>query len=207
MNELIGWDLVYLIQQYYTANQILSIADPLNGQHWIEINRPAMKPDGTPYYAEVLNPETGEPETDEYGALLMAPINSIDSGLSYADIDVKVDSVNYNNAQEQNQLMFETFLQGPVGQSVLQMNPAGYMQIAAMQTREYGSKYSAEVSQILMQTAQMVSQGQIDPTLAMTGGDMQSIMGGAMGGATGNTENGPSSQRLQIPTKFNNGDN
>ncbi len=205
MNELIGWDLVYLIQQYYTANQILSIADPLNGQHWAEINKPVTKPDGQPVYAEVLDPESGEPELDEYGAIIMAPINSIDSGLSYADIDVKVESVNFNNAEEQNQLLFETFLQGPTGQALLQMNPGGFMQIAAMQTREYGSKHSSEISQILMNTAQMVSQGQIDPTLAMAGGDMQAIMGGAMGGSTGNPQNGPSSQKLQVPTKFNGG--
>lgn len=205
MNELIGWDLVYLIKQYYTANQIISIADPLNGQHWIEINQPVTDERGEPVFAEVLNPETGKPETDEYGAILMAPINSLETGLSYADVDVKVDSVNYSNAEEQNQLLFETFLQGPVGQSMLQMNPGGYMQIAAMQVREYGSKYSPEVSKILMQTAEMISQGQLDPSLAMAGGDMQAILGGALGGSTGNPTNGPSSQKLQIPTKFNNG--
>lgn len=205
MHELLGWDLVHLIQQYYTATQILSIADPLNGQHWIEINKPLQNPDGTPIFAEVLDPETGKPETDEYGAILMAPINSIESGLSYSDVDVNIESVNFSNAEEQNQLLFETFLQGPVGQSLLQMNPGGYMQIAAMQTREYGSKHSPEISQILMDTAEMVSQGQINPALAMAGGDMGAILGGVNGGSTGNTENGPSSQRLQVPTKFNGG--
>ncbi len=205
MNELIGWDLVYLIQQYYTANQILAIADPLNGHHWAEINRPATNAQGQPVFAEVLNPESGEPEIDEFGAIIMAPINTVESGLSYSDVDVKVESVNFNNAEEQNQLLFETFLQGPVGQSLLQINPGGYMQIAAMQTREYGSKHSPAIAKILMDTAMMISNGQIDPTLAMVGGDMQAIMGGAMGGSTGNPQNGPSSQRLQVPTKFNGG--
>ncbi len=170
-----------------------------------QIDPQTGEPVMAPIYAEVLNPETGKPETDEYGSLIMAPINSIENGLSYADVDVKVESVNMNNAEEQNQLLFETFLQGPVGQAMLMMNPGGYMQIAAMQVQEYGSKNAPEIAKILNDTAMKVSQGEIDPMLAMTGGDMQAIMGGALGGSTGNPNNGPSSQRLQIPTKFNSG--
>jgi len=44
--------------------------------------------------------------------------------------------------------------------------------------------------------------------LAMSGGDIQSIMGGAMGGNAGggNAVDGKKSQQLQVPTRFNTGE-
>ncbi len=211
MYEQIGWDIVHLIQQYYTAHQSLMIADPVNGMKYAEVNKPAMQPTGQidpqtgepvmqPVFDEVLNPETGEPEKDEYGAIILAPINEFESDLAFADVDIKVESVNYNNAEERNQLLFETFLQGPVGQYVGQMDPVSYLQVAKLMISEYGTKHSPQIAGIIDELINKVSQGQVNPMLAMTGGDMQAILGAANGGATGNTNNGPSSQMLQIPT-------
>ncbi len=212
MIELIGWDVVHLVQQYYTATRVFRITDPVYGDKWMEMNTPAEAPTGQmtqegmpqmePMFIESIDPKTDEVEVDEYGAIIMIPLNSADTDLQFADVDLKVESVNYNNAQEQNQLLFETFLQGSVGQALLQMNPAGYMSIAALQVQEYGSKHSQVISEVLAQTAQMVGQGQMNPALAMAGGDMQAIMGGEMGGATNNPTAGgaPKSQQLQIPT-------
>ena len=115
---------------------------------------------------------------------------------SFIPRDIKVEAVPYNNAAEQNQLMFETFLNGPLGQAVLQTNPAGYYKIAAMQTSEIGTKSSQAISEVLAQTGQQVAGGQMDPSLAQAGGDTQAIMGGALGGSNGG---GPKSQTLQIP--------
>ncbi len=77
------------------------------------------------------------------------------------------------------------------------------MMMGSLSLRNYGAKYSNVVSDILQQTSLMVSQGQMDPTLAMAGGNMQAILGGAMGGSNGNPKNGPSSQTAQIPTGDN----
>ena len=99
----------------------VNLIDPQTGE-------PVMQP----VFDEVLNPETGEPEKDEYGAIILAPINEFESDLAFADVDIKVESVNYNNAEERNQLLFETFLQGPVGQYVGQMDPVSYLQVAKL---------------------------------------------------------------------------
>ena len=76
---------------------------------------------------------------------------------------------------------------------------------SSLSLRNYGAKYSNVMADIYQQTATKVSNGQLDPTLAMAGGNRQAIMGGAMGGSNGNQQNGPSSQQLQIPTGINQG--
>ncbi len=201
MYKMVGEDIVKFIQQYYTSSQILRVADKTNGDRYLALNQPIMIPQGDgqegPVYDEELD-DKGKPMEDEYGNILMTPLNDPDTDIKFVDVDIKVESVPYNNAAEQNQLLFETFLNGPTGQSVLQVNPAGYYKIAGMQISEMGTKNSQLIAQVLLETGQMVSQGKMDPSLAMTGGDTQAIMGGALGGSNGG---GPKSQQLQIPTK------
>jgi len=202
--KMIGEDIVKLIQQYYTANQIIRLSDRINGDRYVELNKPLLmpKPDGsaTPVFDEEIDPATGKPMEDANGNIMMTPLNDPDTDVQFLDVDIKIETVPYDNAAEQNQLLFETFLNGPTGQAVLQTNPAGYYKIAALQISETGTKNSQDIAQVLAQTAQLVSQGQMDPSLAQTGGDMQAIMGKALGGSNGG---GPKSQQLQIPTGGN----
>ena len=197
---MVGEDIVKFIQQYYTSTQILRVADKVNGDRYIALNQPLLMPNRNgqevPVFDEELDPETGEPMEDENGNILMTPLNDPDTDIKFVDVDIKVESTPYNNAAEQNQLLFETFINGPVGQSVLQANPAGFYQIASLQVSEVGAKSAPMIAKVLAETAQLVSQGQLDPTLAMTGGDSGAINGGAMGGSNGG---GPRSQTLQIP--------
>ena len=44
---------------------------------------------------------------------------------------------------------------------------------------------SLEIARLLMETALGIEQGKIDPRLAQVGGDLQAIMGAAMGGNNG----------------------
>jgi len=209
----IGKDIVALQQQYFTATQLIRVADPINGDRYTQLNKPLMQPTGmtdnfgqpiqVPIFAEEIDPETGEAMEDSNGNIIVTPLNDPDTDIKFSQADIRVQAVPYNNAEERNQLLFETFLQGPVGQYVGQMDPASYLQVASLQISEYGSKHSAQISEILQQLAMKISGGQVDPTLAMTGGDTQAVMGGALGGATNN----PKSQSLQIPTKFNEGQN
>jgi hypothetical protein len=74
----------------------------------------------------------------------------------------------------------------------MQTNPGAYLRTLAMQVSEFGTKHSIEIARLLMETALGVEQGRIDPRLAMVGGDLQAIMGAAMGGSTGNAQNMPS---------------
>jgi len=74
--------------------------------------------------------------------------------------------------------------------------------------QESGTKHSPAIAKVLNDTAMMISQGEIDPMFAMSGGDTQAIMGGAMGGQGGgsNAVQGKKSQQLQVPTRFNTGE-
>lgn len=218
MNKIIGWDLVNLVQQYWTAEQIISVSDPVNGNRYVAINQPIMMPTGQAdengrpisqaHFEPEEDPETGDYMKDSNGAIIMTPLNDPDTDVKFSEVKLKVVSSQTNNAEERNQLLLETFINGPIGQSMLQMNPAGYMQVAAMMVQESGTKHSPAIAKMLQDTAAMINEGQIDPMLAMSGGDMQSIIGGAMGGqgGGGNAVQGKKSQQLQIPTRFNKGE-
>ncbi len=212
--KMIGQDLVGLMQQYYRGEQMFRIADPLNSYHYIQINQAIqmptgeVNPDGTPQTVPVLeeemDPETGKPLEDQDGNIIVTPLAEPDSSIEFADTDIKVVVSSADNASEKNQLVLETVINGPAGQVLLQTNPAGYLKTLAMQVSEMGTKHSTEIAKLLMETSIGISEGNIDPSLAMVGGDLQAIMGGAMGGnngaggAPGGTM-GPESPTLGIP--------
>lgn len=195
MFKMIGQDLVALIKQYYQAEQVFKVADPLNAEHYAHINKPIQMPTGqintetgelvtSLVWVEDVE-ETGEPKTDGDGAIMMTPLTEPDTTLKFSDVDVKVVSSNTQNADERNQLLMETMTNGPAGQILMQTNPAGYLRTLAMQVSEFGTKHALEIARLLMETALGIEQGSIDPRLAMVGGDLQAIMGGAMGGNNG----------------------
>lgn len=134
--RLLGWDIVNLIKQYYTYHDIIRIADQTNTVRWVEINAPEMVPagmnpqTGEPIMAPVLepyiNPANGEPYTNEQGNMVMAPVPTKESDIEFTRADIDVDSVAYNDEAEQNRLLIEQFLSGPLGQMLSQANPAGY---------------------------------------------------------------------------------
>jgi len=202
--KMVGEDVVKFIQQYYTSSQILRVSDKANGDRFLALNQPIMMPQGNgqegPVYAEEIDDATGEPMEDKEGNILMTPLNDPDTDIKFIDVDIKVEAMPYNNADEQNQLMFETMLNGPSGQAILQTDPPSYFEILALQTGEMGTKNSIKISDILARMNQKISGGQMDPSLAQAGGDTKAIMGGALGGSNGG---GPKSQQLQIPTGGN----
>jgi hypothetical protein len=201
MFKFVGEDVVGLMQQYYTAHQIIKVSDPLNSYHYAEINTPIMIPEGIdpntgqpimqPAVEPLLDPETGEPMRDKDGNIILDILNDPDSDIKEADVEIRVIATRSDNAQERNQLLFETMMNGPMGQVLLQINPAAYLKAAAMQISEMGTKHSIEIAKMLIETAAGIEQGRIDPSLAMYGGDIQKIMGAAMGGSTGNPQNTP----------------
>ena len=214
-----GQNIVALSRQYIAAEEIIRTTDHFVGDRYFTINRPVQEPVIDPMTGQpVIDPQTGqmamqpvmEPVVDpasgefiineETGAIALAPLGDPSSTFSYANVDIKVESVATDQTQEKDQLVLETVVNGPMGQALLQMNPAGYMMASSLSLRNQGAKYSSVLSDIFQQTSLMVSNGQIDPTLAMAGGNMQAILGGAMGGSNGNPQNGPSSQTLQVPT-------
>lgn len=203
--ELVGKDLVNLMKQYKTATEILRVTDPVTGDRYVMMNQPLTQPTGQvdpntgipieePIYVEAIDPENNDLMYDKHGNLVMVPLNDPDSGISYSDVDIIVESVSYNNAEEKNQLLLETVVNGPAGQFLMQTNPAGYSTMLGMTAKESGAKYGAAIGDIFMSTARGISNGELDPSIAIFNGN-GGMMGGALGGANGQ----PTANAGQIP--------
>lgn len=164
----LGRDMASLIKQYYTSNQVLRIADEVVGQRWIELNKPMEEFSGKfdktgrpimqPILTEQLDPASGEPVEDEQGNLVLAPVNTPESDISYAEVDITVEAAAFNDEDERNQLLMETMMSGNMGQMMAQVNPAGFFKIASFIARTTKTRYSPEISKVFEETASMLSQ-------------------------------------------------
>ena len=164
----LGHDMAALIQQYYSSNQVLRIADEVVGQRWIELNKPMEEFSGKfdpmgqpimqPILVEQLDPASGEPLEDEEGNLILAPVSTPESDISYAEVDISIEAAAFNDEDERNQLLMETMMSGNMGQMMAQVNPAGFFKVASFITRTTKTRYSPEISRIFEETAAMLSQ-------------------------------------------------
>ena len=192
--KMVGWDVVNLVKQYYTANQVLRIADETVGQRWVELNKPIMLPDanGNPIvtYDEDIDPASGEPNKDDNGNIIMVPLNDSRTDISFTEVDIEITTNAYNDEDEKNQLMLETMLSGNIGNALMTVNPAGYMKAASLSVKSMKSKHSQDIAGILEQTAQMLSpQPEMQNQLGMSNPSSQQ----------------PSSQQLKLPQNTNEG--
>lgn len=164
----LGKDMAGLIKQYYTATQVLRIADEIVGERWVSINQPmtqpAVGPDGqsteVPILLEKLDPASGEPEEDDEGNIILAPVPEPGTDINYAEVDITVEAAAYNDEDERNQLLIETMMSGQMGQMLAQVNPAGFFQVASLVTRVTKTRYSPEISKVFEQTSQMLQGNQ-----------------------------------------------
>lgn len=200
--RLLGWDIMYLIQQYFTANQVFRIADNYDGAKWIEINKPLQVPTGRVnqqtgepetrmVFEEVLDPENNKPMVDENGFIIVAPIPTYDTEISFTKADIDVTSVAYNDEDEKNQLMLETVINSQPGAMLAQMNPTGYFRVASLMVKGAKAKYSPEIAEIFMETMQMLQ------------GNPQAQMAASQAGAQ--TGGGNMSSQLKLPQNTNEG--
>lgn len=203
--RLLGWDIVHLIKQYYTATQVLRITDETVGVRWAALNQPMQmwtgkfdpqtkQPIMSMVWEEVLDPASGKPMKDENGNAVIAPVPSQETEIAFTDVDLIIDTTVYNDEDEKNQLMMETFLAGTVGQLLSQVNPAGFFQTAALAVKTMKTKHSIDISEILSQTAQMLQQsGNTHPAVDPNQG----------GGVSGRTAK--KSSALKLPQNTNEG--
>jgi hypothetical protein len=186
--RLLGIDVINLIKQYYTAHDVVRIADNYTGQRWIEINKPIMRPTGNvdprtgqaemkPVLEEIIDPNTGKVLKDEAGNIVMAPIPTKNSEIAFTDADVSVESIAYDDEDEKNALMLEQFINGPIGQMMAQVNPVAYFKAGKLAVKNVKSKYSLELSELLDETAQLLQQPQGQPAnAAMQAGQVNGQM-------------------------------
>jgi len=165
--RLLGWDIVNLIKQYYTAHDVIRVSDNYQGNKWIELNKPLEIPTGyidsqtglpqtRMVFEEVLEPASGKPVKDEFGNIIMAPIPTMDTDITFTKAEIEIDSVSFNDDDEKNQQLLEQFINGPLGNILSQVNPAGYFRAGALSIKNVKSKYSPELASILDETAMML---------------------------------------------------
>jgi len=200
--KLLGQDVINLVRQYYTAHQVLRIADELTGFRWAEINKPMTvltgeidpltgQPEVQFLFEEVKDPATNENLIDDEGNLIIAPIPEKDTEVAFTKVDVKVIPTAFNDEDEKNQLMIETVLSGNIGQSLLAVNPAGFFKIAGLSLQTMKTRYSKEIGTILENTASLIEGGSVQERIVA-------------GRPTDNTGQ-PLSQELKLPQNTNEG--
>lgn len=179
--RLLGWDIINLVKQYFTAHDIVRVSDNYQGNKWVELNKPLQIPTGRidqqtgmpqtrMVFEEVTDPASGEPMSDEDGNLIMAPIPTLDTDIAFSKADIEIDAVSFNDDDEKNQVLLEQFINGPLGNILSQVNPSGYFRAGSLSVKNVKSKYSPELAQILDETSQMMGvqqqqqmqQGQLD---------------------------------------------
>ena len=166
--RLLGYDIVNLVKQYFTAHDVLRIADTYEGSRWVEINKPVELPTGRinpetgmpetrHVYEEVIDPETKLPLEDKNGNAILAPIPTGDTDISFTKADIEIDSISYNDEDERNKILLEQFINSPMGNILSQVNPAGYFKAGGLAIRNIKAKYSPEIAKIVDETAAMLS--------------------------------------------------
>lgn len=169
--RLLGWDVMNLIKQYYTAHDVIRVADVYEGSRWAEINKPLLVPTDTVdpntgqpemrmVFEEVLDPETKEPLVDGAGNFIVAPIPTKETEIAFTKADISVSSVAYNDEDEKSQTVLEQFINSPMGNSLNLVNPAGYFKAGALAMKNTKTKHSMELANILEETSKMVASGQ-----------------------------------------------
>jgi len=199
----LGWDIANLVKQYYTATQVLRIADESVGARWVELNKPMMQfsgmldpVTGEPVYEPILlpmeDPASGDFITDAEGNIVLAPVSEEGTEFAFTEFQVDIESSSYNDEDEKAQLMLESVMSGQIGQMTAQVNPAGFFQMASLAIKGMKTKHTPELSEILHQTAQMLGQ---DPIAQQDA----SLMAQNSNGGT------PKSKDLKLPQNTNEG--
>lgn len=156
MYRMIGQDILDLVRQYYTANQIMRVTDERIGDKWIEINKQLDMPvgynsDGTIKFQPIF----GETVLED-GSIERYPVVDPDTDMSLMDMDIEVTTAAYNDTDDVERMTLEAMLQGPAGQALMNTNPAGFLKIAGLNVKALRSRHSEEIAEIFEQTAQML---------------------------------------------------
>lgn len=172
MYKKIGEDILALVRQYYTANQIMRVSDERIGDKWIEINKQLDMPTGNylPNGQPEMQPIFGEQQNED-GTIERYPIVDPQTDMSLMDMDIEVTTAAYNDTDDMERMTLEAMLQGPAGQALMNTNPSGYLKIAGLNVKALKSRHSEEIAEIFEQTAQMLGGAPtMDPRMVQGGG-------------------------------------
>lgn len=166
-------------------------------------------------YEEIIDPETGLPETDRQGNILLIPKSMPETMIDIKDFEVTIVPSKYDDEDEAAQLMLEVMLNGPVGQWTMNAAPAEFAKMVSLTVQTTKTKNSPEIAKMYNDIAQklganpefeaymrQVSAG-IPPQQGQPGMPQQSADGGMM--PPGQQGGGPQSKTMKLPQNTNQG--
>ena len=154
--HILGEKTLDLIKKYYTSHRIVTIVEENTmEQMFLEINKPLLTPEGQ--YIGWDEDKNDIKLLTLDGEVSNYPLVYDYTDMSQINFNLVVNAVNYDNEEERNQMVLETVLNGAIGQSLLTVNPSAYFEISSMVVKQYKTKGSLRISQLLQQTAQMLS--------------------------------------------------
>ena len=178
-------------------------------------NTMPMAPEGLSFmYEEILDPETGIPETDSKGNILLVPKSMPDSMIDIKDFEISIVPSKYDDEDEAAQLMLEVMLNGPVGQWTMNAAPAEFAKMISLTVQTTKTKNSPEIAKMyndiaaklganpefeayMMQASAGIAQPQQGPGGVTDDGNGGMIPPGGSGG--------PQSSTLKLPQNTNQG--
>jgi len=142
-------------------------------------------PEGLQYmYEEMLNPETGLPETDKEGRILLTPVSQPDTMIEIESFDITIKPSSYDDEDEKAQLMMEVLLNGPAGVFAQNASPASYAKMVSLNVQSMKTKYSPEIAQMFNEMAMAMGQ---NPEFEAY---MRTVVAPSSGGAGQNGQSG-----------------
>lgn len=139
----VALDLITLMRQYMTAQFEVDQTDDITAKvNWTRLNTPIMLPgpNGQPQPASEIVQGPKGPEREI--------INDPDYSLMFDRMDIKVESVAYEEASDADKLMIQNTLESPAGQMLGQAQPGYYFMIASLLAKQTKTVHSAEISAI-----------------------------------------------------------
>ncbi|RLE28374.1 MAG: hypothetical protein DRJ61_16545, partial [Acidobacteria bacterium] len=175
---------------------------------------PDAPPGLTFMYEEILDPETGVPETDRKGNILLVPKSQPESMIDIRDFEISMVPSSYDDEDESAQLMLEVMLNGPVGQWTMNAAPAEFAKMVSLTVQSTKTKNSPEIAAMYNQIAMKLGANpefeayMRQVSAGITPGEQQGQMTDDGNGGMippGQQGGGPQSSTLKLPQNTNQG--
>jgi len=139
----VALDVITLQRQYMTAQFEVDQTDDMTQKvNWTKLNTPVMlpQPDGSQVPASEVKMGKDGPEREL--------VNDPDYSLIFDRMDIKIESVAYEEASDADKLMIQETLNSPAGQMLGKAQPGYYFMIASLLAKQTKTVHSAEIAAI-----------------------------------------------------------
>jgi hypothetical protein len=173
---MLAEDILGMAKIYYKANKIIRVTDDINGDKYVELNKPVT-----------INGQVQFKDTITYtedGVAVLEPWIDRDSMIDDLEYEVEITTSNYNETDDMERVQLDAIIQGPAGQMLMQTDPASYAKVIAIQTKGMKTRNSEYIAKVFEDIAAKLSGAQTqDPRAAGEGAQGNSSAGAIMSAA------------------------